>query len=82
MARQTEHRDRTSSTVPPPATRLSAWPGYDSSAAAAPSFIDCAVAGRVENSAGLDNQEAGLPLLLCRPSQPWPQLWPSLTRYG
>jgi hypothetical protein len=56
--------------------------GYDSPAAAAPAFADCSVAGRVDNNARLDNQERGLPLLLCRPARPWPQLWPTLTHYG
>ena len=56
--------------------------GYGSPAAAAPSFLDCFAAGRVENSAGLDNQERGLPLLYCRPARPWSQLWPALTHYG
>ena len=56
--------------------------GYDSPAAIARAFIDCVNDGRVENAASLDNQERGLPLLLCRPARPWPQLWPSLTHFG
>ncbi len=55
--------------------------GFDGPVDAAPSFAGCRRLGRVDNGVGLDNDEQGLPLLLCRPSAPWHALWPRLRHY-
>ncbi len=67
---------------PPTTATLVLLLGYGSPEAAAPSFTGCVTASRIENRSGVNNQEHGLPLLLCRPAQPWPQLWHTLTHYG
>ncbi|MFC9974641.1 glycosyltransferase family 39 protein [Spirillospora sp. NPDC127200] len=37
------------------------------------------VAGRIDNGVGLDNQEQGKPVWICRGQrEPWPSLWPKL----
>jgi 4-amino-4-deoxy-L-arabinose transferase-like glycosyltransferase len=55
--------------------------GYDGTADAAPYFGQCRRMATVNNGVGLDNQEQGLPLLLCRPAASWATLWPHLTHY-
>ena len=35
----------------------------------------------VNDGVGLDNDEQGLPILLCDPTAPWPKLWPLLTHF-
>lgn len=55
--------------------------GYGADAAA-PYFIDCVTAAHVDNAAHLDNDERGLPILVCRPARPWSRMWPALTHYG
>ena len=42
-------------------------------------FVGCAFAGRIENAAGVSNQEQGEPIDVCRgPRRPWSSLWPRL----
>ena len=66
----------------PPATDTNALIiGYDRGSDAAPSFDHCRTLATVDNGVGLDNQEQGLPLLLCRPTASWSALWPHLTHY-
>jgi hypothetical protein len=55
--------------------------GYDSSSDPTPYFVACRRLATVNNGVGLDNQEQGLPLLLCRPSASWATLWPHLVHY-
>ena len=55
--------------------------GYDGPSDAAPSFIGCTTLARVDNGVGLDNDEQGLPVMLCRPSASWATLWPQLRHY-
>jgi len=55
--------------------------GFDGPADAAPSFAGCRRLGRVDNGVGLQNDEQGLPLLLCRPTASWSALWPRLRHY-
>jgi hypothetical protein len=55
--------------------------GWDSAADAAPYFERCGTLAVVDNGVGLDNQEQGLPVMLCRTTAPWPALWPHLTHY-
>ena len=56
--------------------------GFDAPNDAAPFFAACRRLGRVDNSVGLHNDEQGLPLLLCRPTESWTALWPPLTHYN
>lgn len=53
--------------------------GYDSPAQAGPYFTRCTVAARVSNRAGLDNNENGLPVLVCQAPANWAAAWPHLT---
>lgn len=46
-------------------------------------FASCEPVGSVTNDAGVDNDEQGVPLRLCRsPRAPWPQLWQDVRRLG
>jgi hypothetical protein len=66
----------------PPAGDSSALlTGFDGPADAAPFFTACRRLATVDNGVGLDNQEQGLPVLLCHVSRPWRVLWPALTHY-
>jgi hypothetical protein len=56
--------------------------GYDGPSEAAPYFDSCVTLATVDDGVGLDNQEQGLPLLLCRPAASWAELWPQLRHYG
>jgi hypothetical protein len=39
-------------------------------------FDSCELAGRLDNGVGVDNEEEGMPLLVCRdPLAPWSELW-------
>ena len=55
--------------------------GYSSAADAAPYFVGCSTLAIVNNGVGLDNQEQGMPLLLCSPAASWSSLWPKLRHY-
>jgi hypothetical protein len=55
--------------------------GYDGPSDAAPSFIGCTTLARVDDGVGLDNDEQGLPVMLCHPSASWATLWPKLRHY-
>jgi 4-amino-4-deoxy-L-arabinose transferase-like glycosyltransferase len=42
-------------------------------------FGSCTVKAHLENQLGVDNEEQGKPVAVCRgPKAPWPQLWPRL----
>jgi len=56
--------------------------GFDGARDAAPFFAGCRRVGLVDNGVGLQNDEQGLPLLLCRPARSRTRLWPSLTHYN
>jgi 4-amino-4-deoxy-L-arabinose transferase-like glycosyltransferase len=46
---------------------------------ARPLFRSCRVAGRLDNGVGVDNEEQGQPIALCRgPVGGWPTVWPRL----
>jgi hypothetical protein len=47
-----------------------------------PEFADCRVVATVDNGVGLENDEQGVRVQLCRLTAPWPQLWPQLRHYG
>jgi len=55
--------------------------GFNSPADAAPYFDRCRTLATVNNGVGLNNQEQGLPIMLCHPTSPWATLWPRLTHY-
>jgi hypothetical protein len=56
--------------------------GFDRTSDAAPYFDRCRQLATIDNGVRLDNNEQGLPLLLCRPTASWPALWPDLTHYN
>jgi 4-amino-4-deoxy-L-arabinose transferase-like glycosyltransferase len=56
--------------------------GFDRASDAAPDFDRCRQLATIDNGVRLDNNEQGLPLLLCRPTASWPALWPDLTHYN
>jgi hypothetical protein len=66
---------------PPASDTRALLVGFDGAGDAAPFFTGCRRLGRVDNGVGLENDEQGLPLLLCRPSASWQALWPRLTHY-
>jgi 4-amino-4-deoxy-L-arabinose transferase-like glycosyltransferase len=44
---------------------------------------DCRVAARIHNRAGVDNDEEGRPVMVCRgPRRPWSDEWPALRQLG
>jgi hypothetical protein len=46
---------------------------------ARPLFADCTVATTLDNGVGVDNEEQGLPVAICRdPRADWSELWPRL----
>ena len=55
--------------------------GFDGAADAAPFFAGCRRLGKVDNGVGLENDEQGLPLLLCRPTSSWRAFWSRLTHF-
>ena len=56
--------------------------GFDGPRDATPFFAACRRLGHVDDGVGLQNDEQGLPLLLCRPTGSWDALWPRLTHYN
>ncbi len=66
---------------PPAADTYVLLVGYQNAAAAAPDFGGCHTLATVNNGVGLNNQEQGNPVMLCRPTRPWPVLWPRLRHY-
>jgi 4-amino-4-deoxy-L-arabinose transferase-like glycosyltransferase len=67
---------------PPAAYTRALLVGYNDAADAAPYFEACRTLATVNDRVGLDNDEQGLPLMLCRTTGRWPTLWPHLTHYG
>jgi hypothetical protein len=66
----------------PPATDTGAViVGFDNPASAAPNFTDCRTLARFNDGVALDNQEQGLPIMLCRIAARWTTLWPALRHY-
>lgn len=55
--------------------------GFNGPADAAPYFTACRTLATINNGVGLENQEQGLPVLLCHITHPWRTLWPRLTHY-
>ena len=43
----------------------------------------CVVRARIDNSEGIDNDEQGSPVMVCRgPLRPWSEEWPDLRHLG
>jgi Dolichyl-phosphate-mannose-protein mannosyltransferase len=55
--------------------------GYDGPADAAPYFDGCRTLATINNGVGLNNNEQGLPVMLCRPAKSWTTLWPHLVHF-
>jgi hypothetical protein len=55
--------------------------GFDNAAEASAGFTECYTRAVFDNGVGLNNQEQGLPLILCQVSRPWRTLWPQLRHY-
>ena len=66
---------------PPARDRHALVLGYDGPADAAPYFGHCRVLAHINNHVGLDNNEQGLPVMLCKPNGSWEALWPRLRHY-
>jgi hypothetical protein len=66
---------------PPDSATVVLLVGYDLTRVAG-WFADCAELARLDNRVGVDNEEQGNPVLVCRqPHQPWHELWPQLQHY-
>jgi 4-amino-4-deoxy-L-arabinose transferase-like glycosyltransferase len=67
--------------IPPVTDTRALLAGFNSPADAAPYFDRCRTLATVDNGVGLNNQEQGLPVMLCHVTSPWTTLWPRLTHY-
>lgn len=67
----------------PPATDTRALVlGYENGTDAAPYFQQCRTLATIDDGVGLDNDEQGLPVMLCRTAGQWSTLWPHLRHYN
>ena len=66
---------------PPNADSMALLVGFQGAADAAPNFDQCHTLATVNNGVGLNNQEQGLPVMLCHVSGRWSTLWPQLRHY-
>jgi hypothetical protein len=55
--------------------------GYNNPASAAPYFVQCRSLATINDGVGLNNQEQGLPVMLCRTARSWRSMWPLLRHY-
>jgi hypothetical protein len=67
--------------IPPAADTHALVVGFNNAPGAAPYFDQCRTLAIVNDRVGLNNNEQGLPVMLCRTTGPWPRLWPHLTHY-
>ena len=67
--------------IPPVSDTRALLAGFNSPLDAAPYFDRCRTLATVDNGVGLNNQEQGLPVMLCHVISPWTMLWPRLTHY-
>ncbi len=68
--------------IPPADDTRALLVGFNDGAAAAPQFTGCQTLAVVNNGLGLNNQEQGMPVMLCSPAAPWRVLWPQLRHYN
>ncbi|MGC9670144.1 glycosyltransferase family 39 protein [Planosporangium sp. 12N6] len=67
---------------PPESARTVVVVGGFSDAYLAARFASCVVAGRLDNGVGVDNEEQGLPVRICRdPRGSWRELWPRFQHF-
>jgi len=67
--------------IPPAADVHALLLGFHGAADAAPYFTDCRTRATINDGVGLDNNEQGLPVMLCSPTNAWAVLWPRLRHY-
>ena len=67
--------------IPPVTDTRALVVGFNGAADAVPYFDRCRTLGTVDNGVGLNNDEQGLPVMLCHVTSPWGTLWPRLTHY-
>jgi len=68
---------------PPPDTATTAVVVGYAPTELASRFSTCELVGRVHNGVGVDNDEAGEPISVCRdPVAPWSELWSRFKHYG
>jgi hypothetical protein len=67
--------------IPPVTDTRALLAGFNSAADAAPYFDRCRTLATDDDGVGLNNQEQGLPVMLCHVTSPWTTLWPRLTHY-
>lgn len=67
--------------MPPAADTFALLLGYSGPGDARPYFTACRTLARVNDGVKLNNDEQGLPVMLCRPVGSWRALWPRLRRY-
>jgi 4-amino-4-deoxy-L-arabinose transferase-like glycosyltransferase len=66
---------------PPDSTRVAVVVGFGDIARTG-WFASCTPAGRLDNGVGVDNEEQGNTITVCRdPSEPWHRLWPRFQHY-
>jgi 4-amino-4-deoxy-L-arabinose transferase-like glycosyltransferase len=68
--------------MPPAAATHVLLVGAEDPAEAAPYFDRCRTLAVVDDGVELNNDEQGLPVMLCRTAGPWPQLWPHLRHFN
>jgi 4-amino-4-deoxy-L-arabinose transferase-like glycosyltransferase len=68
---------------PPGATNPVLAVGFFEDAQVGGLFTGCVLLARVDNGYGVDNDEQGAPIRICRgPVSPWPQIWPQIRFLG
>ncbi|HEY3830622.1 MAG TPA: glycosyltransferase family 39 protein [Solirubrobacteraceae bacterium] len=67
--------------IPPAADSDALLLGFENTTEAAPYFKQCQTLATVNDGVGLDNEEQGLPVMLCRTANRWSALWPHLRHY-
>lgn len=66
---------------PPAAADHALLVGWNGPSAARPYFSGCRTLARVNDGVGLNNQEQGLPVMICRTAAAWRRLWPRLRHF-
>jgi 4-amino-4-deoxy-L-arabinose transferase-like glycosyltransferase len=67
--------------IPPARDTHALIVGFDGPADARPQFQGCRALARINDGIGLENDEQGYPVMLCRVAGRWPVLWPQLTHF-
>ncbi|HTZ88080.1 MAG TPA: glycosyltransferase family 39 protein [Solirubrobacteraceae bacterium] len=66
---------------PPDADRYALVEGLEAPSELTNYFTACRTVAVVENDVGLDNDEQGLPVRVCRTERPWSRMWSGLRHY-